>query len=241
MQLKIIGNKGKYPSNDAGTACYLISEKQTNIICDFGCGNINNLFKSVSIGKISAIFLSHLHFDHISDILCFKYMAEENLAKGIIAPINVFLPATPNAEFELIKNCKAFNCHTICDNFDVNIEGIEVKCFKMEHPVETYGLKFAYDGAILAYTADTILTDNLRNLMQNTSVVLGDACILQKDFKPHLPHLTVKQLADCCAQFAPNATLLLTHLPMEESNILLEAKQSFVNCKLTEKNKIYDI
>ena len=74
MKLTILGEYG--PFAPAGGACssYLLQGKHGgNILLDLGNGGLAQMQKYLSISQIDAVVLTHLHFDHISDLQILGY------------------------------------------------------------------------------------------------------------------------------------------------------------------------
>ena len=86
MKLTVIGKYGPYAKSGSHAAsCYLVSQGETNLVMDMGPGSMSRLTERIDIEKISALFISHLHYDHTSDLLAFRYRLEElNLKIKII-------------------------------------------------------------------------------------------------------------------------------------------------------------
>jgi ribonuclease BN (tRNA processing enzyme) len=81
----------------------------------------------------------------------------------------------------------------------------------MNHPVETFGFRFAHDGRTLAYTGDTGETDAVVGLARGADVFLSEAAFLDgPDLPPDL-HLTARQAAGYASR-AGAGRLVLTHL-----------------------------
>jgi len=93
MKLHIIGNNGPYPAKGAACSCYLLSSDSgnTNIIIDFGTGALEALSGRIDYDRISAVILSHLHFDHMSDMLPMQYALQFHPRSAL----PVFAPQTP--------------------------------------------------------------------------------------------------------------------------------------------------
>ena len=81
----------------------------------------------------------------------------------------------------------------------------------MNHPVETFGLRFAHGGASIAYSADTGETDELVRLAADADVVLFEAAFLDRPGLPPDLHLTARQAAEHATR-AGAGHLVLTHL-----------------------------
>ena len=94
MKLTILGNNGPYPC--AGGACsgYLLSSDsgRTKLLIDCGTGTLANLSKHLAWDALDAVILSHLHFDHMSDMLPMQYALQFH-SRAEALP--VYAPLTP--------------------------------------------------------------------------------------------------------------------------------------------------
>ena len=94
MKLTILGNNGPYPA--AGGACsgYLLTgdHGRTQVLIDCGAGVLSGLSTWISWEALDAVILSHLHYDHMSDLLPMQYAMQFHPRP---APLPVFAPATP--------------------------------------------------------------------------------------------------------------------------------------------------
>src|SRR5947208_5882379 len=67
---------GKSPSwQDAGGACsgYLVEDSGTRLLLDCGNGVFSKLRQHVDYTKLDAVLISHLHADHILDLVPYAY------------------------------------------------------------------------------------------------------------------------------------------------------------------------
>ena len=80
MILKILGNNGPYPAPGGACSGYLLSSDSgnTRILIDCGTGVLNRLLGECSLDALDAVILSHLHYDHMSDMLPMQYALQFN-------------------------------------------------------------------------------------------------------------------------------------------------------------------
>ena len=67
MQLIVLGTDGPYPGASKACSGYLLSYGNTKILLDCGSGVLARLQCHQDLNQLSAVVLSHLHYDHISD------------------------------------------------------------------------------------------------------------------------------------------------------------------------------
>lgn len=206
MKLTILGNNGPFPS--AGGACsgYLLSSDSgnTNVLLDCGTGVLANLAKHLPIAKIDAVILSHLHFDHMSDMLPMQYLLQFNPRSE---PLPVHAPQTPMP----VRTLLDVPAYTLKPMEKVQIGEIHFNFFPVRHPVESYALRAECGGKVFVYTGDSNMVDGLDEFAKNADTLLADSGLLSADWKDTAPHLSPKG----CAALAVSANagkLLLTHL-----------------------------
>jgi ribonuclease BN (tRNA processing enzyme) len=204
MKLTVLGKFGPYPSRFGG-ACsgYLVEGEETKLLLDMGPGILGQLQKKVDIRELNAIYLSHLHYDHTSDLLAFRYLLEDlNMHMKIFAPVD----DTPW--------CKILLNHHLFDVVDLNKTPKftigEFECFVhlMRHPVTNFGVRIGYEGRVLAYTGDTASGGvDLLRFVKDADLALGDFS-KPVGFKGY--HMTVEQ-AEILAE-KTGVKLLATHV-----------------------------
>ena len=128
MKLTILGNNGPYPS--AGGACsgYLFEEENIKILLDCGSGILSNLFRFTKFDELNAIILSHLHSDHISDMMVLKYAMEIKMKKGLIdKSITVYAPDQPEEELKRIYIKGVFDIKIISEDLEIKMGKLKIK------------------------------------------------------------------------------------------------------------------
>ena len=93
----------------------------------------------------------------------------------------------------------------------MRIGPFDVTLAHMNHPVETFGFRFAHGGRSLAYTGDTGETEAVAGLAAGADVFLSEAAFLDGPGLPPDLHLTARQAAGY-ANRGGAGRLVLTHL-----------------------------
>lgn len=244
MKLIVLGNNGSFPGKDGACPGYLLKGDGFNILIDCGNGVLSRMQRYCKIEELDAIILSHLHKDHISDMYVLKYALLSKKAMGKpIPPINVFLPKSPENEFNALNDKQYFTLRTLKDNLRVSIKGVKMEFLPVDHSVETYGIRIEYDGKVLSYSSDTIFTEKLYPIALNSDIFLCESTLTEKyrgKGKPvHMFAAEAAQVAKRCGV----KKLLLTHFWHEEerSNYLGESKKVFQNTLVSEEFTEYEI
>lgn len=237
MKLTILGNNGPYPANGGACSSYLLSSDSgnTNVLIECGTGMLAALPKYIPYHALDAVILSHLHFDHMSDILPMQYALQFHPRNEALP---IYCPATP----EPVRALLNAPCYAAENIKDVQIGEIRFTFCPVRHPVETYALRAECDGKVFVYTGDTNEIETLDSFCAGADVLLADAGLSEANWKAAAPHLSAlgcgKLAARCGAK-----KLLLTHLNPKYTAAQheAEARAAFANCEFTRIGASYHI
>jgi ribonuclease BN (tRNA processing enzyme) len=217
MSVTVLGCAGSFPGPDAPCSAYLIEAGGFRLLLDFGTGSLGSLQRHVGLHTIDAILLSHLHPDHMFDACSYIVVRRYDPA-GPRLPLPLYGPAgtaqrlahayAPDAEPATVDD--VYDVRTLTPgSFDLGPLRVEVD--RVNHPVETYGVRVEHGGVTLAYSADTGVSDALVTLARDADLLLCEASYL--DSAPHPPdlHLTGREAGEH-ARKAGARRLVLTHL-----------------------------
>ncbi len=126
MKLTVLGNNGPYPA--AGGACsgYLLREGDTSILIDCGNGVLSNLQKIIPFENLDAIILTHLHSDHVSDLMVLKYAVQIKKKRGRFdRNLPVYAPPEPEEEYRRLDVKDAFDLGPVNGDLVLEIGGIK--------------------------------------------------------------------------------------------------------------------
>jgi ribonuclease BN (tRNA processing enzyme) len=243
MKLTVLGASGGFPAAGGATSGYLLEYDGRHILIDCGSGVLSNMFRFISIDQLDAIILTHLHYDHISDMQVMKYAIDISRKFGIDRPpIPVIAPATPEAIAASLQSDGDLIIGQISAGSELPMYGAAVRFFAMDHPVETYGLSVEKDGRKLAMTADSVPCTNMQTLLMNADLAVMDAGSIERLRKPKMMHMTAAE----CATLATTCNvknLLLTHLlPLiEPAEVLAEARAKYPAAELARPLVVYTV
>jgi ribonuclease BN (tRNA processing enzyme) len=245
MKLTVLGKYGPYAKANGACSSYLLQVKGKNILIDCGNGALSRLQKYIALDQIDGIFLSHLHFDHVSDLFILRYALEGLRARGtkLQLPILLYMPDSPQPVADLIKKTDVFNPVTITEDTAAEFEGIKVAFCEMTHPVKSFAMRFTACGKTFVYSGDTNMNGNIIPFANNADLLLMEAGLLSKDKKDNTaPHVSVKEAGEI-GRKAGVSRLLATHMyPLySEEEVLAELLEQYANAKIVQENTIYDI
>ena len=224
MRLTILGNNGPYPCGGGACSGYLLESDSGNtaILIDCGTGVLANLMGMDALDRLDAVVLSHLHYDHMSDLLPMQYAIQFHPRKH---PLPVYAPRTPEPVRALLEGAP---CYDLWDCQDATVGEMKIAFNPARHPVETYAVAVTCDGARFVFTGDSNTDALLELFCEGADLLLADAGLSAEDWKPTAPHFSTA----LCGQLAKNTRarrLLLTHFnPKYDPDALLnEARRDF--------------
>ncbi len=243
MVLTCFGKFGPYPKANCACSCYMLTYKNKNVMIDLGCGSLPRVLSKIRVQDIDALVLSHLHADHMGDVLTLRYAldAVKKLGKRDI-PLPVYLPGEPQAESELIRSCKMADPKIISDGSTFDICGMDVRFALMPHSVPSYAISFIAEGRKFVYSGDTGYNEGLIEFSADADLLLMEAAFLS-EYKPeNAPHVSAAEAA-LTGKRANAGKLLLTHIfpEYDEGDILKEARQHFISAEIIEEMRIYEV
>ena len=174
----------------------LISTKMTNILVDCGSGITQRLDQiNISTANIDALFLTHLHSDHVVDLYQliisswhsyrtkpWKVYGPKGTKKFVSKIMNAWQEErTQRINYENRFSTKAFNI--IVKEFSTsgtfNIKDLKIKYFEVDHrPVPfAYGFCFLKDNKKLTISGDTRPCENIMKFGQLSDVLLHEVFI----------------------------------------------------------------
>ncbi|MDI3534495.1 MAG: hypothetical protein PWQ82_860 [Thermosediminibacterales bacterium] len=227
MKIKVLGNMGAFPHNNLPCSGYLVENDEDKILVDCGSGVLLKLKEHCSINKLSGIIISHLHWDHFSDLMPMRYEIDYLQTQGIIKePIPLYCPARPKENFDLLQYKNTLRIETISSNKKIKFGSTVVEFFEVKHPIECYGMKFMGNKKKICYSADTEYFPEIINEVSGADVFLCEASVLQEDEKTAKGHLSGPQAAKIAIE-AGISRLILTHFwPYYDSETILNEAKS---------------
>ena len=220
----------------------LISTKVTNILVDCGSGITQRLDQlNISTADIDALFLTHLHSDHVIDLYQliisswhsyrtkpWKLYGPKGTKKFVSRIMNAWQEErTQRIKYENRSSTKAFNI--IVKEFStsgtINIKDLKIKYFEVDHkPVPfAYGFCFLKNNKKLTISGDTRPCENVMKFGQLSDVLLHEVFI-EDEIKETNKMRTLKTLHNVKDYHTPSSIvgkiasltrckkLVLTHL-----------------------------
>ena len=213
MRLTVLGCAGSFPGPDAACSAYLVEADGFRLMLDFGTGSLSSLQRYASLTSVDAILLSHLHLDHMVDA-CLYIVVRRYAPEGPYPVLPVYGPSGVASRLAAVYGEGALDDVYRCQELSpgtFDLGPFQVTVERVNHPVETYGVRLEHGGRVLAYSADTAPCDALQRLAHNADLFLCEASYNDGDDNPPDLHLTGRDAGEAAAK-AGAARLLLTHL-----------------------------
>ena len=215
MRLTVLGCAGSFPGPESACSAYLVEAEGFRLLIDFGSGSLSALQRYAGLGAVDAIMLTHLHCDHMLDA-CTYVVVRRYAPDGPLPPLPVYAPlgaaerisAAYSADNEPVDDVYTFYG---LQPGTFPIGPFTVTADRVNHPIETYGVRVEHNGRVLAYSSDTAPCDALLRLAQGADLFLCEASYLDGVANPPDLHLTGGE-AGAAATKADVGKLLLTHL-----------------------------
>lgn len=219
VKLEVLGSAGSYPG--PGTACssYLLISQGYHLLLDAGNGSMANLFSATTPDRLNAVVLTHEHTDHIADFVGIfhyrKYASRPSVKLKLFCPLGVrerlvslLTDSSLDSEVEVT---------VLSDGDSMTMGPFAGQVLRMDHPVETYGIRLAVENKVISYSSDTGYCSNLFQLAKDADLLLCEATWSgSSDDKPASLHLTATQAA-LIASSAGVKRLILTHVAYPNS------------------------
>ena len=237
MILKILGNNGPYPAPGGACSGYLLTSDSgdTKILIDCGTGVLNRLLDACPPKSLDAVILSHLHYDHMSDMLPMQYALQFDPRP---TPLPVYAPDEP----ENVRALLECPCFDLWPAEDFTVGEMRVSFTPARHPVPTNAVAVVCDGQRFVFTGDSNQDALVELFCEGASLLLADCGLSNGDHRFTAPHLS----AELCGRLAKRAhvkKLLLTHLNprYEPDELLEEARGEFEDTALALLGETYYI
>jgi ribonuclease BN (tRNA processing enzyme) len=215
MRLTVLGCAGSFPGPESACSAYLVEAQGFRLLIDFGSGSLSALQRYSDMDTIDAIMLTHLHCDHMLDA-CTYVVVRRYAPDGPKPAVPVYAPlgaaerisAAYSSENEPVDDVYTFYG---LQPGTFPIGPFTVTVDRVNHPIETYGVRVEQGGRVLAYSSDTAPCEALLRLAAGADLFLCEASYLDGMNNPPGLHLTGGEAGEAATK-ADVGRLLLTHL-----------------------------
>jgi ribonuclease BN (tRNA processing enzyme) len=235
MILTPLGCLAGMPASGLASSGYLVTTGSQRIMLDAGPGTALELSRSLD-QRLTAVFISHEHTDHILDLLVIAKMmlngrlhrpseSDQISLDESVPAVPLYVPKGapermrqlarlyPVATYPLLDRAfgLGFEVHEYEPGKTVELDNVFVRFELLSHAAPNCGVRIDAGGHSLVYTGDTGVTDALPRLADGAGTLLSESTLRETDTTGH-GHLS-SQDAGRAARDAGVAELVLTHFP----------------------------
>jgi ribonuclease BN (tRNA processing enzyme) len=241
LKVTVLGGSAAGGNTGAGCSGYLVASGGTQIVVDLGPGTLLELRKHSDFREINAIIISHMHVDHILDLVAMRFLLAYNPI-AINRRIPLFLPPNTTEQFHRIGQVFAsatesdpfFDSVFAIEEFDpdtgLKVGGLQLSFCPVQHFIPTWGMRINdTEGNSLGYSADTGPCDALPPFFDDVHTLICESTSTGMiDATPDKLHMTAHEAA-ILAEETGARNLVLTHMWEEYGfeNYLADAQQDF--------------
>lgn len=223
MRLVILGKSPAWP--DPGGACsgYLVEQDGFTLLLDCGPGVFGKLTEHQDYLTLGAILISHLHADHILDLVPFSYGLRLSPRRSQ-PPRRPPLHAPPGSTqaFARLGGCwndqelitGAFELAEYDPGRALQIGPFRVRFCEVPHYTRSFACELSASGSRLTFGADCGPNDALEEFARGTDLLIAEATLSQPDTDLPRGHMTPAEAGEM-GRRAGAKRLLVTHFSDE--------------------------
>ncbi|MGH9856438.1 MAG: MBL fold metallo-hydrolase, partial [Acidobacteriota bacterium] len=204
IRVTLLGTGGPPPVIERFGPGTLVQAGGENLLFDVGRGAIQRLFQmKVPLKEVHAVFLTHLHSDHIVGIPDLYLTGWVNGRREV--PFRVWAP--PGTKDMMTHMEKAFDfdirirlyddlaapegilvqAHDIKEGIVYERNGVKVTAFEVDHrPIKpAFGYRIDYDGHSVVISGDTRASENLIRYSEGVDVLIHEVAVPESLIRAH--------------------------------------------------------
>jgi ribonuclease BN (tRNA processing enzyme) len=234
VELRVLGKSPAW--QDAGGACsgYLVAGEGVNLLLDCGSGVFGKLRAVIDYAAVDAIVVSHLHADHILDLVPYAsgliYAPRHQPVPvdgwpGTDDPPRPRLLAPPGARGTFRRLCAASGMNEghiergfALQEYDpgqpLAVGELELRFQPVPHFLPTHAVSVVSRGRRITYSADSSPSDDLCAFARDTDLLLIEATLPRPEREGPRGHLTPEEAGEHGRRAAARR-LVLTHISDE--------------------------
>jgi ribonuclease BN (tRNA processing enzyme) len=185
------------------------------VLVDAGAGALAELQRHSSVGELDAVWISHLHPDHCSDLGVLRNLLAYGLGRAG-GRLDVWGPPGWRAWFDAaVPDPEAteavFSTRELGDGCVSEVGELRLRAFAVAHGVPTFGCRVESSGGVWAYSADSGPCPGLTELARSADVFFCEAFRSTPAAGELTTVMTPEQAGEVAAA-AGARRLVLTHL-----------------------------
>jgi ribonuclease BN (tRNA processing enzyme) len=251
MRITVLGKSPAWQDADGACSGYLVEGGGVRVLLDCGPGVFGKLRRFVDYVDVDAVVISHLHADHIYDLVPYasglRYGPRQPAARPrLLAPGGAsealrMLCAGGGMSAEHVEQAFAFSEYQTADTPAVG--GLRLRFTAVPHFVPTNAIEVSEDGARFTFSADCAPNDALCEFGADTDLLLIEATLPEPEDDGARGHLTPGEAGEH-GRRAGARRLVLTHISdeLDPERARAEAAQAFGrDVELASEGAVYEL
>ncbi|MCS7278453.1 MAG: ribonuclease Z [Thermodesulfobacteriaceae bacterium] len=237
MKLTILGSGTGWIRVERNAPGYLVQVENFYLLLDCGPGVLKQLLKKgYQLEDISAIFISHFHPDHLSDLIPLFFATRYNLGYHRREPFTLYAGKGFLTFYQKLK--EAFGIWVsppegllkieelpLIENYSFYIGPFKAQTSPVKHNPESLALRLEHQGKTLVYSGDTGFCEQIVKLSKKVDLLILE-CSNSENFSVN-HHLGPQEIASIVEKTQVK-TLVLSHFYPHSENPNIELiKKSF--------------
>jgi ribonuclease BN (tRNA processing enzyme) len=265
VRITVLGKSPAWQDADGACSGYLVEEEGASLLLDCGSGVFSKLRRFRDYTDVDAVVISHLHADHILDLVPFAsaltYAPRQQPVPvdrwpGTDTPARpaLYVPAGGREALRTVSAGggmrpehveRAFDLHEYAPDEELAIGCLRVSFHEVPHFLTTFavGICSANGGGRFAYSADSAPNDALVRFADGADLLMIEATLPRPEREGPRGHLTPAEAGEHGSR-ARVGRLVLTHISdeLDERWARDEAAKAFGGPVLVaHEGAVYDV
>ena len=232
MVVCVLGSSGGWPGSGRPCSGYLVSEGSTRVLVDAGAGTLAELPRHGSVEELDAVWISHLHPDHCSDLGVLRNLLAYGPGRKT-GRLDVWGPPGWRSWFDAAvpdpdATRDVFAGRELGDGCVADVGTLRLRGVAVAHGLPTFGCRVESSAGVWAYSADTAPCPGLTELARAADLFFCEAFRSAPAAGKPTTVMTPEQAGEVAAT-AGVRRLVLTHLhpDADPARVLARARSAY--------------
>jgi ribonuclease BN (tRNA processing enzyme) len=241
VHITVLGKSPAWQDADGACSGYLVQEEGAGLLLDCGNGVFSKLRRFSDYVDLDAVVISHLHADHILDLVPFASALTYTPRRRPDDPVRPSLHLPEGGRGALARICAAsgmpedhvagaFDLREYTPDDTIEVGAMRVRFHRVPHYLPTCAVDVASanGGGRFTYGADSAPNDELVRFADGTDLLMIEATLPRPEPEGQRGHLTPGEAGEHGSR-AHVRRLVLTHISdeLDEDWALAEARKAF--------------
>jgi ribonuclease BN (tRNA processing enzyme) len=231
--LTVLGGSAAGGNPGQGCSGYLVESGDTRLVLDLGSATLPELRLHANPADLDGIVISHLHLDHVLDLLALRYhLAYDPDRSGRTVPL--FLPPGGLAFFDRLAAAldddgegesyfSQFDMSEYDPGHRLDIGGLTLSFAPTIHYVPCWAIRVEDGATSIVYTADTGPAAELDSFASGAAILIAEAAAIDTSSEPweSRGHLSAEEAGHLAAAAGVDMLVLAHYWSQQGSELLL--------------------